>query len=114
MTEYKYKSPVKDGYLKFNLSKKIHNKLLKHRRIRWFDKYEYFYNDKQIILHRFTNILGIILETIAFPLIIFMEGYPDAKHILKRLYKQKKYGAFTSDNIYSRHNLYNEILKHKK
>lgn len=114
MTTYKYVNPLDNGYKKFKLSKKTHNKLFEHRQIKWYDKYEYYYNDKRIIMHRFYNPLAIILNTLFFPITILVHGLINTKECwldLKKSYNQKKYGTFSSDDINNnKSDIYNQIL----
>jgi hypothetical protein len=112
-TEYIYKNPLDNGYKKFKLSKKVHNQLFKHRQIKWIDRYEYYYNDKQIILHNFYNPLAIILNTIMFPISVLLNGIINIKECwldLKKSYNQKKYGSFSSDSIYNSSDIYKKIM----
>lgn len=112
-TEYKYINPIDKGYKKFKLSKKIHNKLFKYSQIKWYDRYEYYYNDKRIIIHKFYNIYRIIIETIFFPITILFNGFLNIKSCwesLKNLHNQKKNGNFISDSIPSSSNTYKNIM----
>lgn len=114
MNEYKYiyENPLDQGYKQFKLTKKQHNTLFKYRQIKWYDKYEYYYNDNEIILHRFTNIYAIILGTILFPIAILLEGIVNIKDTCrdyKRMCNQKKYGSFSGDNIWRDSELYKQI-----
>jgi len=96
---YEYKNPIDQGYKQFHLTKSQHNKLFEHRQIKWHDKYEYYYNDKEIIMHNYNNWKSNIKETIS--------DY-------KELFNQKKYGSFVSDSVYKDKNkecLYEEIMK---
>ena len=64
MSEYVYQDPLTKGYKQFKLSRKQHNKLFEHRQIKWFDKYKYYYNDNSILLHRYYNLLFIVLNIV--------------------------------------------------
>lgn len=112
-TEYIYKNPLDNGYKKFKLSKKTHNKLFKYRQIKWIDKYEYYYNDKQIIFHKFYNPLVIIFNTLLFPVSVLLYGIMNFKECwldLKKTYNQKKYGSFSSDSIPNGSDIYKKII----
>ncbi len=114
MGDYKYEDPLTQGYKQFKLTKKQHNKLFKYRQIKWRDRYEYYYNDKYILLYRFTNWKAIILITLLFPVILLLEGLLDYKETIKDykgMYNQKKYGAFSSDSVPSGTDTYVELIK---
>lgn len=115
MSDYKYvyKNPLDQGCQQFKLTRKQHNALFKYRQMKWYHRYEYYYNEHKIIMHRFVNIYGIILQTIMFPILVLLEGLGDIKQIIeeyKKLYNQKKYGSFRGDNIWSDSDKYKEIM----
>lgn len=106
MSKYRYKQ--------FKLTKKQHNRLFKHRQIKWCDKYEYYYNDSCVILYKFINWKGILLMTVLFPFNVLYAGLGDFKETIsdyKKMYNQKKYGSFSSDSVYSGTDKYKEIMK---
>lgn len=114
MNKYTYENPLDKGYKQFKLTKQQHNKIFKYRQLKWFDKYEYYYNNHTIIIHRFCNLKGIIINTLLFPVYILTHGLLNFKELLrefKELYNQKKYGSFTSDCVYKRSKTYDEIMK---
>ena len=114
---YEYKNPIDQGYKQFHLTKSQHNKLFEHRQIKWHDKYEYYYNDKEIIMHNYNNWKSITLYTLAFPILLIYHGLSNIKETIsdyKELFNQKKYGSFVSDSVYKDKNkecLYEEIMK---
>lgn len=113
MSKYKYTDPITNGYTKFKLTEKQHNNLFKYRQIGTGDKYEYYYNDSQIILHRFTNWKAITLTTILFPILVILHGvinYKEAWKELIGLYNQKKLGSFSGDSVQSGSEKYMEIM----
>ena len=112
--KYTYEDPLKRGHKQFKLTKKQHNELFPRRKIRWTDKYEYYYNEYHVILHRFTNIQTKILLTILFPVMLIAHGIVNFKELIreyKRLYKEKKYGSFVSDHISKGTSKYDEIMR---
>jgi hypothetical protein len=113
MSNYTYKDPLKIGYKQFKLTKKQHNKLFKYRQIKWQDKYEYYYNDKEVILHKFYNWKVIVLQIVFLPIIILLNGLINIKETWKdtiKLFKQKETGYFIGDSAYSGTYLYNKII----
>lgn len=113
-TKYVYKDPLKNGYKRFKLSKRQHNQILKHRQIKWIDKYEYYYNDKHIILHKFYNPLCVGLNTLFFPLSVLINGFKNIKECwrdLMSLYHQKTSGSFVTDNIWNKSETYNKVME---
>lgn len=119
MGKFKYRDPVEKGYIKFKLTKMQHNEIFKNRKITWADKYEYYYNEKSIILHRLTNYKAVLLCTLMFPIIILFDGLSNVKEAcvdLLELYKQKKSGSFVIEHVYKhekRYALVMEVIKNK-
>lgn len=114
MNNYIYENPLKIGYKQFKLTKKQHNSLFKYRQIKWFDKYEYYYNNNEIILHQFYNRKAIVLRVILFPINTLLNGLINIKEVwqdTKELFKQKETGSFIGNSISSGTNLYNKVLK---
>ena len=114
MRKYKYSDPTERGYIQFKLSKEEHNSLFKYRKIRWLDKYIYYYNDQGIKIHKFINKKGVIVATLSLPIAILIEGLGNYKEIWKELlslYNQKNSGSFVSDFIDKNSNIYREIMK---
>ena len=116
MEEYKYvyENPINQGYKQFKLTKKQHNYLFPNRKKVWKNKFEYYYNDNNIILHLFASKRVIIANTIMFPTIVLINGLGEIKEIIKTfkgLYQQKKYGSFSGDSIWSNSELYDKIIK---
>lgn len=113
MSEYVYTNPLDDGYKQFKLTKKQHNSLFKYRQIKWHDKYEYYYDEHHIILHRFINIYGIALYSLLFPAMVLLEGFANIKGVLKEykeMYNQKKYGSFIGNNIWNDSEMYKKVM----
>jgi len=114
LSNYIYKNPLDQGHKQFYLTKKQHNKLFKNRQIKWYDKYEYYYNDNCILLHKFYNLKAIILSTILLPIIVLMEGLINIKETMydyKSLCNQKRSGSFSGDDICKGTDMYNEVMK---
>ncbi len=114
MSNYVYTNPLDEGYKQFNLTKKQHNKLFKYRQIKWCNKYEYYYNDNEILLHKFINLPAKILTTILFPFYSLFYGVGNIKELVQEMkegYNQKKYGSFTGDSISYGSGKYNEVME---
>jgi hypothetical protein len=114
LSDYKYRSPVENGYIKFKLTKKQHNEIFKRRKMRWTDKYEYYYNDNSIILEKLVNWKGVLLYTIFFPIVVLLAGLMNIKEAWRELiilYKQKEKGSFVSDNASSKSEIYQKVMK---
>ncbi|QNR65383.1 hypothetical protein IAQ67_15935 [Paenibacillus peoriae] len=114
---YIYNNPLERGYKQFKLSKKQHNHLFPKRKKKWNTRYEYYYNDKRIIVQHFTSYLAIALTTIMFPVLILFAGLSNFKEAItemKHLYFEKKYGKFYEDWINSEiHQKDNKIINKK-
>jgi hypothetical protein len=113
MSEYKYSNPIDKGYIKFKLTKKQHNEIFKNRKLKWNGRCEYYYNDKQIIIHTFTNWKAILLSTILLPVFILLHGLTNIKEIWKELlelYNQKETGSFVSEHVWRKESRYEQIM----
>ena len=99
MGDYKYDDLTTMGYTRFYLSKNQHNSLFFYRQIRWYDKYEYYFNDKEIVMHCYYNILGKIINTLLFPIYVILYGFYAALISMYSIWKQKEHGAYLSDNF---------------
>lgn len=111
---YKYENPLDRGYKQFTLIKKQHNELFKYRQIKWYDRYEYYYNEHCVLLHKFYNWEAVIITTILFPITLLLVGLANMKECfkdLKSLYNQKKSGSFITDSISSGTETYNKVIK---
>jgi len=100
---YKYKNKIDMGYKQIFLSRKNHNELFSKRRIKFFQKYEYYIQDNSFIMERYINIFGKVIMTFLFPVTVFL-SLKDIKKITREyagLLKQKKYGSFVSDSVNS-------------
>lgn len=109
--KYQYKNPLDHGYRKIFFTKKQHNELFSKRRIRWFDKYDYYINRDHFIMECSYNTLFIIFATIALPFVCLL-SLINIKEILKeytRLYKQKEKGNFSMDDVYVSSELFSKI-----
>jgi hypothetical protein len=114
MKDYKYISPLEEGFKQFKLTKEQHNTLFKYRQIKWFDKYEYYYNKDMIKLHRFYNWKAIIASTLFFPVTLIIHGVENLSEIsneLKCMYNQKMTGNFSGDAIWKDSDTYTKIIE---
>jgi hypothetical protein len=111
--KYKYTDPIDSGFTKFKLTKKQHNEIFPKRKIKWTNKYEYYYNERTIILHEFINWKTVLLVTILFPVIILLEGLMNIKESWKdfvKLYKQKESGSFVSEHVRRDAEKYQQVM----
>lgn len=114
MSSYKYVNPLQKGFKQFKLTRKQHNCLFPKNKRKWYNKYEYYYNEDVIILHRFTSWKAIVLTTVLFPISLILYGltsYKELHHEMKRLYHQKKYGSFVSEYIHKDEKTFDDIMK---
>jgi hypothetical protein len=109
---FEYKSPIENGYKRFYLTKKDHNKLFPKRKTTILRKNEYYIlEDKQIIIHSFLSLFAKLLATITLPFAIII-NLSSTKEVLgeyKGILFQKKYGTFVSDLIVNKSRI-NEIM----
>jgi hypothetical protein len=118
-SNYQYRSPLENGYIQVYLSRKDLNKLFPNRKVKWCHSYEYYYKQDAFRMDRFTSALGKIVNVFLFPFYIIMRGLNAFKRIseeYRRMFNEKKYGAFSSDFVYNTDTLLNIslILARKK
>jgi len=109
---YKYKNLIDRGYTKFSLTKKQHNSLFKRRQLNWFDKYDYYINENQIIMENSKNFLYIIVYTFLLPFLCLI-SLIKCKNIIDEyisLFNQKKLGKYSTDKVSKNTDLYDDIL----
>lgn len=112
---YEYKNLKLNGYIKFNIQKKEHNKIFKNFKLKFFDKAEYYYSkdDETIIIQKYLNNFAIFLEVVLFPFSLLFFGISNFKEIsnsIKRTVNQKKYGNFLQEVLFKRNEEYSKIL----
>ena len=105
---YKYECPTERGYVKFRISRKDQNRIFKYRKWIWSINHDYYVKDNHIIMQKIPNVYGCIASTLLFPIGVLLEGLANTKKTYKdmilRTWQCKKYGAFSSDDIYQRKN----------
>jgi hypothetical protein len=66
-----------DGYIKFNISRRVHNKFFRLRKLRFFQHAEYYYNGESLQINYCVD--RWFLSLIALPKLIigtFLEDFP--------------------------------------
>lgn len=110
---YQYINPESQGYQRFYIKRKVHNKAFPYYKTKWYNRYEYYRSIHEIRIDVYVNILGVFLETLCLPLNILMNGLSNYKEIIgniRGLYSQKKQGHFHSYTIWSTCKGYDDIL----
>lgn len=100
--KYEYQCPTELGYVKFKLSRKDNNRILKYRKRNIFSKIEAFYQEDKILLYYSANLLGIIVTLLLFPYYLLVHGLSNFGEMIeeyKELFNQKKYGNFTDELV---------------
>ena len=117
ISNYTYRNPLEHGFKQGHLTKKQHNSIFQYRQINWKTKYEYYYNHDELILQKLYSLPILILETLLFPINIFVVGFANIKELLdeiKGLYKPKKYGSFVGDSCYWVSDQYKKFIEYQK
>lgn len=106
MSDYKYKDLEADGYEKFSISSADQNRIFKYRKSRWSIRYEYYIKENHIVMQAIPNFVGCVASTILLPIAILAEGLINYKEVYKdivlKAWQSKRYGSFSSDDIYNR------------
>lgn len=103
--KFKYQSPTERGFTQYKMSRKEHNRLFKNRKMPWYARAEYYVNQDKthILIHKYTNIWGIIANTLLFPAVVVMAGLSNWKSIKRdyyELFNERETGSFTPEDIY--------------
>lgn len=108
MSDYKYECPTDRGYAKFRIRRKDQNRIFKYRKWIWSINHDYYVKGNHIIMQKIPNIYGCIASTLLLPAGILLEGIANTKEtyhdMVTRVWQAKKYGSFSSDDIYKRDN----------
>lgn len=112
---YEYENLTLNGYIKFNIPKKEHNKIFKDFKLTFFEKAEYYYskNHEVIVIQLYFNKFAIFLEVVLFPFSLLCFGLFNFKEMFNALKKniyQKKYGYFIQNSLFKQSEEYSKIL----
>lgn len=111
---YKYDNLLDMGYKQVYLTKEQHNAIIKRRKKNWKNRYEYYLNDDRIIVQEFSSKVLIILSVLLYPVSVLFAGLSNFKELnrdMKRLFNEKRCGAFFEDWITKNTEQYNQIVR---
>jgi hypothetical protein len=117
MKEYKYKSPEESGYKKVKVDKQAWNKHFKYDgyKFTWKQSLEvYHHPEKGFIVERYHRLWQKVLLVLTYPLAVLVYGFANYKEVnmdTKKALKQKKYGGFVRDCVYSSSDIYEGLVK---
>lgn len=100
---YKHVKLTDRGYKQFKLPRKVHKEIFIHRPLNWHTSYKYYIKDDVIILHKFTSLLGVIVNTLLYPVTLILGGLNNLTEINREyysMYNQEKTGSFGADACY--------------
>lgn len=114
-SNYSYKNPINNGFVKFKLTKKEYNKFFKNNKINFFHKIDCYYSEdkKTIKIEKFINNFSIFINLLMFPFVFILFGVLNYKNTIneyKIMLNQKKYGNFMSYTIFDNDQNYQEIF----
>lgn len=112
---YVFKYTEANGFKQVNVSKRDHNQVFKNRRIKWYEKYEYFLNEEtdQFVMINLTNLPAKLLSTALYPVALILNGVVNYKELNREIYNmwnQKETGSFSGDASYRRNDGWDEIM----
>lgn len=112
MSNYIYKDPVDQGFIKFKLSSRQHKILFSKRKRAWWNHYDYYISKDEFIMHKTTSFLFKIFVFFAFPIVVTFGGLSNIKEILRDysyLFREKQRGHFSMDSCCSTTDKYKQI-----
>lgn len=112
--KYQYQCPTKRGYTKFRLTRKQYRELIPNFKMSWGQKFLYYYNDREIIIHRYQAGWLVLVSFLLFPLFLLyygIQGWSDLIDDYNGLLFQKKKGRFCPLTISNKNKVYNEVIK---
>jgi len=107
MSDYRYKNPQAEGYVKFIVPVKTHKKFFPKSVTRRGSLIEYYYNPETetLKIQRFTKAWArVLLILLLFIPAIFMQGIPETIKDTKELFFERKYGKFVEDIVFMNYN----------
>ena len=106
---YVYVSLLEKGYTRIKVKASNHNKVFKNTsfsrkgiRNSLFNKYEYYYNGKMLIIQKLPSFLGKVFLSLVAPVFIpfiLMYGFEEMKYEYSKIYFPKKYGSFVTYSL---------------
>lgn len=117
MSEYTYKSPELEGYVKFVVPVKTHKKFFPKSGTRRGALIEYYYNPEKdtLKIQTFTKVWArVMLIILLFIPAIFMQGIPETLKDTKELFFERKYGKFVEHVIFMNYNDNKDLEKFVK
>lgn len=115
-SNYSYKNPINNGFVKFKLTKKEYNKIFNNNKINFFHKIDCYYSEEKntIKIEKFINNFSIFINILMFPFVFILYGVLNYKKTIneyKIMLNQKKYGKFISYTFFDNDPSYHKILK---
>lgn len=115
-----YSKKYDSRYTKLSVRRKEHNKTIPSRKINITQSVEYYYNGEVLEIEYYTSLWFIIFATIPYFFIgTVMDGVRDTLVTIKKLWKEREEGYFTSDTLLmpsssyrAGDDIYNLVMKH--
>ena len=104
MSKYEYICPTEQGFKRVYFTKAQHNEIFPNRPTKWTKSYEYYIDDKKLIVHQFDSKLIVLLNVLLFPVNVLYAGFMNFGELIdeyKRTFKPKKYGSFIPDAVWN-------------
>lgn len=113
-TSYTYKCPIKElGMKSLSITRKQHNSIFPTRQHKWFDRYEYFYNDDILLMHRYKNWIFKTILILTYPLSVLYAGLSNIKELNREIYKtifEQKMGGFVREDMRRNSSYYPKVM----
>lgn len=97
--------------LEIKISKKEHNKLFPNRKYKWYSRYKIFDDTqkRELEMYHYINLLGKILYTLTFPVLVLIAGVPNTLRAVKDVWSGKDIGGDTVNKEW----FYSKVSKYK-
>ena len=112
---YKYINPIDEGYTAANVPKRVARELLPHRPQNCFLRTTFYINETDILMHHYSTFFGKVIMSLIFPAICIVHGFNrETFSDFVHLWKEKKYGKFSSDKVFRSRNpeFYNRVASY--
>ncbi|EJG0999625.1 hypothetical protein C4G52_RS22205 [Vibrio parahaemolyticus] len=102
---YEFQYTKENGYQQVQVSKKDHNAMFEYRQIKWYQKYEYYFNEERghFVMICLTSFPAKLVNLLGYPVMLLLHGLANYKEINQEIsdqWHEKERGHFSGDGCY--------------